>query len=211
VRDPAADRLEEIAARIRACRACADAPAPLPHPPRPVLRVSTSARLLVASQAPGNRVNLTGVPFNDPSGDRLRDWMGIDRETFYDVSRIAIVPMGFCFPGNDAAGGDLPPRPECRRLWHDALFEALPQIETILAVGRYAQNYHFARHGQPLPRSASVSEIVARWREFQTSRPLIFPLPHPSWRNVGWLRRNPWFEAEALPALRAEVARLVET
>jgi uracil-DNA glycosylase len=206
----AVKRLEALAARIRACRHCAEAPAPLPHEPRPVLRVSPTARLLVASQAPGNLVNQTGIPFNDPSGERLRDWMGVDRDTFYDVSRIAIAPMGFCFPGNDAAGGDLPPRPECRKLWHDKLFEALPRIETVLAIGRYAQDYHFARLGHDLRKGASVSETVARWREFQSARPLIFPLPHPSWRNTGWLKKNPWFESEILPALRAEVARLVK-
>lgn len=205
----ARQRLEALAERIRACRHCAEAPAPLPHAPRPVLRVSSTARLLVASQAPGNLVNQTGIPFNDPSGERLRDWMGVDRDTFYDVSRVAIVPMGFCFPGNDAAGGDLPPRPECRKLWHDALFEAMPQIETVLAIGRYAQNYHFARLGHVLPKSAGVSQAVAGWRAFQGGKPLIFPLPHPSWRNTGWLKKNPWFEAEVLPALRAEVARLV--
>lgn len=206
----AARKLEALAAEIRACRHCAEAPAPLPHAPRPVFRVSPTARLLIASQAPGNLVNQTGIPFNDPSGERLRDWMGVEREAFYDVSRIAIAPMGFCFPGNDAAGGDLPPRPECRRLWHDRLFAALPQIETVLAIGRYAQDYHFARLGLGLPKGASVSQTVARWREFQGAAPLVFPLPHPSWRNTGWLKKNPWFEAEVLPALRAEVARLVE-
>lgn len=208
-----AKRLDEVAARIRACRFCAEKPdgAKLPHEPRPVFRVSAKARLLVAGQAPGNLVNQTGLPFNDPSGNRLRDWMGIDRETFYDVSRIAIVPMGFCFPGNDAAGGDLPPRTECRALWHDELFAALPKIETVLAIGRFAQDYHFARLGHALPKGAGVSEIVARWRAFQDARPRVFPLPHPSWRNTGWLKRNPWFEAEILPELRAEVARLVKT
>lgn len=205
----ARQRLEALAERIRACRHCAEAPSALPHAPRPVLRVSSTARLLVASQAPGNLVNQTGIPFNDPSGERLRDWMGVDRDTFYDVSRVAIVPMGFCFPGNDAAGGDLPPRPECRKLWHDALFEAMPQIETVLAIGRYAQTYHFARLGHALPKSAGVSQTVAGWRAFQGGKPLIFPLPHPSWRNTGWLKKNPWFEAEVLPALRAEVARLI--
>lgn len=205
----ATQTLDELAARIRACRHCAEAPRPLPHDPRPVLRVSSTARLLVASQAPGNLVNQTGIPFNDPSGERLRAWMGVDRETFYDVSRVAIVPMGFCFPGNDAAGGDLPPRPECRTLWHDALFAALPQIETLLAIGRYAQAYHFARLGRALAKGASVSQTVARWRDFQGATPLVFPLPHPSWRNTGWLKKNPWFEAEVLPALREEVARLV--
>jgi uracil-DNA glycosylase len=202
-------RLEALAADIRACRACAETATPLPHAPRPVLRVSTTARLLIASQAPGNLVNQTGIPFNDPSGDRLRAWMGVDRETFYDVSRIAIVPMGFCFPGNDAAGGDLPPRPECRKLWHDRLFAALPQIETVMTIGRYAQDYHFARLGKARGRGASVSQTVANWRAFQGASPLIFPLPHPSWRNTGWLKKNPWFEAEVLPALRAEVTRLI--
>ena len=206
-----ATRLAEIAARIRACRVCVEAPqgAPLPHEPRPTFRVSATARLLVAGQAPGNLVHQSGLPFNDPSGNRLRDWMGVDRETFYDLAKIAVVPMGFCFPGNDAAGGDLPPRRECRRLWHDALFAALPQIETILAIGRYSQDYHLARLGHAPPKSASVTETVARWRDFQKARPLVFPLPHPSWRNTGWLRRNPWFEAEVLPVLRDEVARLV--
>jgi uracil-DNA glycosylase len=198
-------KVDALAERIRACVHCAEL---LPHKPRPVLRVSKTARLLVASQAPGNLVNQTGVPFNDPSGERLRDWMGVDRDTFYDVSRIAIVPMGFCFPGNDAAGGDLPPRPECRALWHDTLFAAMPKIETVLAIGRYAQDYHFRRLGHALKKGASVSETVARWREFQGAQPLIFPLPHPSWRNTGWLKENPWFEAEVLPVLRAEVVRL---
>lgn len=203
-------RLGRLADEIRACRACADGEKPLPHPPRPVLRVSTTARLLIASQAPGNLVNQTGIPFNDPSGDRLRAWMGVDRDVFYDVTRIAIAPMGFCFPGNDAAGGDLPPRAACRKLWHDRLFAAMPQIETVLAIGRYAQEYHFARLGHDLPKGASVSETVARWRAFQSTVPLIFPLPHPSWRNTGWLKKNPWFEAEVLPALRTEVARLTQ-
>ncbi len=204
-------KLDRLTADIRACRFCIETPqrGPLPHAPRPVLRVSATARLLIASQAPGNLVNQTGIPFNDPSGNRLRDWMGVDRETFYDVDRIAIVPMGFCFPGNDAGGGDLPPRPECRTLWHDRLFAALPRIETVLAIGRYAQDYHFMRLGHELPKSASVSAIVARWREFRGAKPLLFPLPHPSWRNSGWLKKNSWFEAETLPALRAEVARLV--
>jgi len=207
-----ARRLDDVTSRIRACRVCVETPkgASLPHAPRPVLRVSTTARLLVAGQAPGNLVHQSGLPFNDPSGNRLRDWMAVDRETFYDVSRIAIAPMGFCFPGNDAAGGDLPPRPECRALWHDELFAALPKIETVLAIGRFAQDYHFARLGHALPKGAGMSEIVARWREFEEARPRIFPLPHPSWRNTGWLKRNPWFEAEVVPALRAEVARLVK-
>ena len=175
-----------------------------------MLRVSPTARLLIASQAPGNLVNQTGVPFNDPSGDRLRDWLGLDRDRFYDVTRIAIVPMGFCFPGYDTSGADLPPRRECRELWHDRLFAALPQIETVLAIGRYAQAYHFRRLGYALPLTASVTEIVKRWREFENIRPRLIPLPHPSWRNSGWLKRHPWFDAELLPVLRAEVMRLTQ-
>jgi uracil-DNA glycosylase len=203
-------RLDEIAACIRACRLCRDAPgaAPLPHEPRPVFRISATARLLVASQAPGIRVHESGLPFNDPSGDRLRQWMGIDRETFYDELKIAIVPMGFCFPGYDELKADLPPRRECRALWHDELFAHLPQIETILAIGRYAQDYHFSRLGRPLPKGAGVDAIVRRWRDFEGARPRVYALPHPSWRNSGWLKRNPWFEAEVLPVVRAEVARL---
>ncbi|HEY1736912.1 MAG TPA: uracil-DNA glycosylase family protein, partial [Methylovirgula sp.] len=182
-------QLDTLVAEIRACRFCLDAIPPLPHEPRPVLRVSATTRLLIASQAPGVRVNKTGLSFNDPSGDRLRDWMGVDRETFYDESRIAIIPMGFCFPGHDKAKGDLPPRRECREQWHDRLFALLPQIEMILTIGRYAQDYHFARLGQPLPKNATQDEIVGSWRAHKTLRPRVIALPHPSWRNSGWLKR----------------------
>jgi uracil-DNA glycosylase len=201
--------LDALVADIRACRICVEAPsgAALPHEPRPVLRVSSTARLLIASQAPGILVHRSGLPFDDPSGDRLRRWLGMDRETFYDTSRVCIAPMGFCFPGYDAAGGDLPPRRECAAVWHDALFDRLPQVQTLLAIGGYAHRYHFARLGQPLPGSARVGDIVRRWREFASSSPRLFPLPHPSWRNSGWLGRNPWFEAELLPDLREAVSR----
>jgi uracil-DNA glycosylase len=202
-----------LAAEIGACCLCRDTPrgTPLPHEPRPVFRMSGTARLLIAGQAPGIRVHASGVPFTDPSGDRLRDWMGVDHDRFYDVSRVLIIPMGFCFPGHDATGGDLPPRRECRQTWHDRVFAALPQIETILAVGLYAQDYHFRRLGRPFSKGARVDETVRRWREFRGASPRLFPLPHPSWRNSGWLKRNPWFEAELLPDLRAEVARLLTT
>ena len=210
MRRDATNPLDTITASIRACRLCVTQPEgpPLPHQPRPVLRVSTTARLLVASQAPGNLVHQTGLPFNDPSGDRLRQWMGLDREAFYDVARIAIVPMGFCFPGYDASGSDMPPRKECRKSWHDDLFATLPQIETVLAIGRYAQDYHLARRGLLRKNGETVADIVGRWREFIDGSPRIIPLPHPSWRNSGWLKRHPWFEAELLPELRKEVARL---
>ncbi|MFZ0729143.1 MAG: uracil-DNA glycosylase family protein [Methylovirgula sp.] len=204
--------LETYAARIRACRLCRDAPSParLPHEPRPVLRVSTTARLLVASQAPGERVHASGLPFNDPSGDRLRAWMNVSRQTFYDDSLIAITPMGFCFPGQNSAKADLPPRPECRQTWHDGLFQRMPQIALILAIGRYAQDYHFARLGWPLPSGASLAEIVGAWRAEAGMRPRIIALPHPSWRNNAWIKRNLWFETDVLPMLREEVARAIQ-
>ncbi|MGA9486341.1 MAG: uracil-DNA glycosylase family protein [Methylocella sp.] len=203
--------LAALAGRIKACRLCIEKPrnGPLPHEPRPVFRVSSTARLLVASQAPGIRVHLTGLPFNDASGDRLRQWMGVSREVFYDEARVAIVPMGFCFPGHDASKGDLPPRRECRETWHDELFSALPRIECILAIGRFAQDYHFSRVGRPLPKGLRVDETVRRWREFLGEAPRIIALPHPSWRNSGWIKRNPWFEQEVLPMLQSEVSRAI--
>ena len=205
------DALKAYAEEIRACRLCVEAPAgpPLPHEPRPVLRVSTTARLLVAGQAPGVRVHASGLPFDDPSGDRLRLWMGIDRAQFYDQAKIAIAPMGFCFPGQDAKGGDLPPRRECRARWHDGLFALMPQIETILAVGRPAQDYHCARLGRTLPKKLRLDEIVrliATPNASNQAGPRIIALPHPSWRNSGWLKRHFWFEDEIVPMLRAVVA-----
>ena len=202
----------ELGASVLACRFCRDRATPrLPHEPRPILRLSNTARLLIASQAPGVRAHASGVPFNDPSGERLRDWMGIGRDTFYDANRVAIVPMGFCFPGHDAQKGDLPPRKECRLLWHDRLFGEMPNVETILAIGLHALRYHAERLSLPVGRGEGLGQLVARWRDFSgTSRPRVIPLPHPSWRNSGWLKRNPWFEREVLPVVRAEVARLTE-
>jgi len=188
--DPSA--LDQVLAEIRACRHCA---AHLPLGPRPVIRAATSARLLIISQAPGTRVHETGLSFDDRSGDRLRDWLGLDRDAFYDTSRVAIMGMGFCYPGIDAKGGDLPPRPECAPLWHPRLLPLLPNIDLTLLVGSYALIRYLGQRG-------AMTEIVAGWRRHLPDR---FPLPHPSWRNTGWLRRNPWFETEALPALRARV------
>jgi uracil-DNA glycosylase len=203
--------LDTYRGEIKACRVCLDAPlkVALPHEPRPVLRVSATAKLLVASQAPGTKVHATGISFNDASGDRLRQWMNISRELFYDTSQVAIVPMGFCFPGQNAAKGDLPPRPECQATWHDGLFARMPQIETILAIGRYAQTYHFARNGRPLPKKITLDDVIRNWRDFVGEAPCIIPLPHPSWRNIGWLKRNPWFETEILPMLREVVAKAI--
>jgi uracil-DNA glycosylase len=170
-----------------------------------VLRVDPRATLCVAGQAPGTRVHASGLPFNDPSGDRLRDWMGIDRTTFYDQSRVAIVPMGFCFPGLSAAGADLPPRRECVANWHDGLFARLPRLQVVLAIGGYAQAYHIGAAAK-----GGVTETVRSWRaigmETEKAGRRVIPLPHPSWRNSGWLKRNSWFAAELLPELRRLVA-----
>lgn len=194
------DDLTSLAAGIRACRICRDAPAgaPLPHEPRPVLRVSATARLAVCSQAPGVRVHASGRPFTDPSGVRLRSWMGVTDEEFYDETRIAIVPMGFCFPGVNAKGGDLRPRKECASAWHARLFAALPRFELLLAVGLYAQQWHLGARAD-----GDMTAVMRRWREFAGGG--IVPLPHPSWRNNAWLKRNPWFEADLVPWLRARV------
>ncbi len=203
------DTVADLLQQIRRCRACVETPRglPLPHEPRPVLHVSATARILVASQAPGTRVHASGRSFTDASGDRLRAWMGVDDETFYDERRIAIAAMGFCFPGQDANGGDLPPRRECAALWHDRLFAALPPFDLILTVGRAAQSYHFRRLGLGHLLAGGLSETVAAWRAIRTAHPVtrLYALPHPSWRNTGWLKRNPWFEAEVLPELRRDV------
>lgn len=199
--------LDRLLTEIRACRLCVERPLgrPLPHEPRPVLRVSTTARLAICSQAPGVRVHASGRPFTDPSGVRLRAWMGVGEQEFYDTSRIAIVPMGFCFPGHDAAGGDLPPRRECAAHWHRRLFALMPQIELVLLVGSYAQIWHLGRRGE-----AGMTATVRNWRNYASAgQPRYLPLPHPSWRNNAWLKRNPWFEAEVIPYLRGEVRRLI--
>ena len=205
--DPNASALDRIAARIRACRICIDEPkgTPLPHEPRPVLRVSGTARVAVAGQAPGTRVHKSGVPFTDPSGVRLRAWMGVTEAEFYDQSRIAIVPMGFCFPGLDANGGDRPPRRECAPAWRAELFQAMPRVRLVLAVGQYAHWWHLPGTRRP------VTETVRRFgtEAKQGGAVRCLPLPHPSWRNSGWLKTNPWFETDVLPVLRAEVRRLI--
>ena len=198
-----------LAEEIRKCRVCRDAPfcgPALPQEPNPILRANNSARLLIASQAPGIRAHISGLPFDDPSGDRLRFWMGLDRPSFYDTRNVLIAPMGFCFPGHTADKADLPPRRECSVIWHDRLFAAMPQIELILAIGRYAQIYHFRRLGRPLPKTLKLGDLVRMWRDYAGASPRIFALPHPSWRNSGWLKRNPWFDSEVLPELRKEVS-----
>jgi uracil-DNA glycosylase len=190
-------------ARLAACRLCAArfAGTATAHAPRPVFQLDPRARLLIASQAPGARAHASGLPFDDPSGDRLRAWMGIGRETFYDPARVAIVPMGFCFPGYDAKGGDLPPPRICAETWRARILALLPGIRLTLLVGQYSQRWHL---GPAAGRT--LTETVRAWREAPEG---LMPLPHPSWRNTAWLKRNPWFEAEVLPWLRAEIARLL--
>lgn len=191
--------LDDLLAEIRRCRICA---AHLPLGPRPVLRAAAAARLMIVGQAPGTRVHETGIPWNDASGERLRDWMAVARETFYDERRIAIVPMGFCYPGVDARGGDKPPRPECAEAWHDRLLDHLGRVELTLLVGAFAQRRYLGKRGR-----RTLTETVEGWRDYL---PEFLPLPHPSWRNTAWIKRNPWFEAEVLPALRRRVRKLID-
>jgi len=179
-----------LAREVRACRLCADR---LPFGPRPVLQVDARARVLIAGQAPGRRVHESGIPFRDASGDRLREWMQVSEATFYDATRIAILPMGFCYPGTGSSG-DLPPRPECAEAWRARLLAALPNVELTLAIGRYAHAYHVTGG-----RRAPLTEVVRRWRDHW---PTVLPLPHPSPRNNAWLRRNGWFGRDVVPALR---------
>lgn len=190
--------LAALLAEVRACRLCAEH---LPLGPRPVLRAKPGARLLIIGQAPGTRVHETGIPWNDRSGDVLREWLDVDSDTFYDESRIAIVPMGFCYPGVDPRGGDNPPRPECAEAWHDALLAALPKVELTLLVGMYAQKRYLGKE-----RKRTLTDTVAAWRDYG---PRFLPLPHPSWRNLHWRRKNPWFEGEVVPELRARVQALL--
>ena len=194
----AADPLTDLLAEVRACRVCE---AHLPLGPRPVVRAGSGARLLIVGQAPGTRVHETGVPWKDPSGDRLRTWLAVEPGTFYDTARVAIVPMGFCYPGRDAKGGDRPPRTECAPLWHAKLRALLPRIELTLLVGRFAQAYYLAGRTRP-----TLAATVRAWRDYL---PDYLPLPHPSWRTRAWVKRNPWFEAEVVPALRERVHPLL--
>ncbi len=192
----------QLSERIAECRLCAQrfAATETGHQPRPVVWFRSSARILVAGQAPGARVHASGIPFDDASGERLRDWMGLSREAFYDRDHAAVVPMAFCFPGYDAKGSDLPPPPICAATWRAEVMAALPSVRLTLLIGGAAQGWHLGR--------GPVAARVAAWRE--TAAQGVFPLPHPSWRNTGWLKRNPWFEADLVPELRAAVARVLE-
>jgi len=192
------DTLDGLLAEVRVCTLCAEH---LPFGPRPVLRAAASARLMIVGQAPGTKVHESGIPWNDPSGDRLRDWLAIDRKRFYDPTRIAIVPMGFCYPGRDKNGGDRPPRPECAPAWHERLWAQLPNIELVILAGAYAQRHYLGTNA-----GRTVSETVSAWRDHL---PRYLPLPHPSWRTRAWVARNPWFETDLVPHLRRTVADLL--
>jgi uracil-DNA glycosylase len=191
---------DSLMAEVRACTRCA---AHLPLGPRPVLRGLPSARLLITSQAPGTKVHETGLSFNDRSGERLRDWLGVDRATFYDATRIAILPMGLCYPGRDGTGGDLPPRPECAPLWHARVLSAWPRIELTLLVGSFAIDHYL-----PGRKQKSMTEAVRAWRDHL---PAYLPLPHPSWRTTAWEKQNPWFAEAVLPELKRRVRGLLHS
>ncbi|MEL6224625.1 MAG: uracil-DNA glycosylase family protein [Cyanobacteria bacterium J06627_8] len=188
-------KLEELLREVADCSICADS---LPLGPRPVIQIGAGAKILIAGQAPGRQVHESGVPFKDPSGDRLRDWMGVDDREFYDPDLISILPMGFCFPGSSKSG-DKPPRKECAPAWRETLLERVPDVQLTLVLGAYAQRYH-------LPDAASVTDAVARWSEWW---PELLPLPHPSPRNRAWFKNNPWFDVEVLPMLRDRVKELL--
>ncbi|SHI78154.1 uracil-DNA glycosylase family protein [Wenxinia saemankumensis] len=194
--------MSDVRDEIAACRLCRDrfAATATAHTPRPVVWFAPGARLLIASQAPGLRVHEAGTPFWDRSGTRLRDWLGVTEAEFYDRSRTAIVPMGFCFPGYDRNGGDLPPPAICAETWRDRALGFLPDIRLTVVIGAAALRWH-------LGTKAPVTQVVRNWRDHW---PDVIPLPHPSWRNTGWLKKNPWFEAEVLPPLRARVREVLE-
>ncbi|WP_371809795.1 uracil-DNA glycosylase family protein [Ruegeria sp. HKCCD6428] len=195
------DQMNALRQEIRACRLCADrfAQTETAHEPRPVVWFRLGTPILVAGQAPGARVHESGRPFTDPSGDRLRHWLGIDESVFYDRDRVSIVPMAFCFPGYDARNADLPPPAMCRKTWHDRVMQELGRVPLTVLVGGHAHKFHLGAHG-------SVTDTVRNWRD---QAPRVFALPHPSWRNTAWLKKNPWFEAELLPVLRARVQEVL--
>ena len=195
------NRLSALLSEVRACTLCAHE---LPLGPRPVVQAGRRARILVVGQAPGTKVHVTGIPFNDPSGDRLRAWMGIDRDTFYDADQIALLPMAFCYPGRGKSG-DLPPPPRCAQTWRAKLMRELPNIELTIVLGQYAQSWHLPAD-ESAARGKTLTDTVLAWRQFI---PEQVPVPHPSPRNNLWLRRNPWFEIEVIPWLQRRVKKLL--
>lgn len=194
--------LQRLITVVREARACTLCEAHLPLGPRPVFQVAAGARVLIVGQAPGLKVHESGIPFDDPSGDRLRDWLGIDSSTFYDASKIALLPMGFCYPGRGKSG-DLPPRPECARTWRERFMNCLEGVQITLAIGQYAQRWHLKDAAK-----SNLTETVRAWREFA---PSIIPLPHPSPRNNIWLKKNPWFDRDVVPALRQTIKNVLDT
>lgn len=190
--------LNSLLTEIRACRLCRKH---LPLGPRPIIRAAATARLMIVGQAPGTKVHESGVPWDDASGERLRDWLRMPKSVFYDEARVAIVPMGFCYPGRDKNGGDKPPRPECAPEWHAKLLQFIPELQLTILVGAYAQKYYLGPDAE-----RTMTETVRAWRAYL---PRFLPTPHPSWRNTGWIRKNQWFESEVLPELRRRVRRLV--
>lgn len=194
------ESLENLLDRVRSCTICQ---AHLPLGPRPVVRISATAKLLIIGQAPGTKVHESGIPWDDPSGDRLRDWLGLAPEVFYDTAQIAIMPTGFCYPGRDPKGGDLPPRPECAPAWHGPLLEHLKAVRLTLLVGMHAQAYYLGAN-----RKRTMTDTVAAWQDYG---PDIIPTPHPSWRTAIWAKKNPWFEADLVPVLRSRVQALLES
>ncbi|MDP7100170.1 MAG: uracil-DNA glycosylase family protein [Rhodospirillales bacterium] len=191
--------MHDLLKEVRACEICAP---DLPLGPRPTVVAKSSAKIMIIGQAPGTKVHETGIPWSDPSGDRLRNWLRVTREMFYDGSKIAIMPMGFCYPGRLERGGDNPPRPECAPAWHEKILAGLPDIELTLLVGMYAQKYYLAEQNKK-----TLTETVRHWQEFA---PAMIPTPHPSWRTTAWLKKNLWFEAELLPVLQQKVRKLLE-
>jgi uracil-DNA glycosylase len=189
--------LKRLLREVRACRICEGE---LPFGPRPVVQLASTARLLIVGQAPGSKVHRSGIPWNDASGDRLRDWLGMDRSSFFDEAKIALLPMGFCYPGAGENGGDNPPRPECAPRWHEHLLKHLPDLKLSLLVGQYAHRFYLGSG-----RKASMTETV---KVFSQYLPRFFPLPHPSWRSAIWMQKNPWFEEEAIPELRKALRKL---
>ena len=189
--------LDKLLAEIRACTICAEH---LPLGPRPVLRVSGSVKLLIIGQAPGTKVHESGVPWDDASGERLRDWLGLTPDVFYDDTRVAIMPMGFCYPGSNHKGGDNAPRPECAPAWHSKVLEFIPQVELTLLVGMYAQKQYLGPTA-----GKTMTETVRAWRDYL---PGVLPTPHPSWRTTGWMKKNPWFEEDVVPDLQNRIRKL---
>jgi len=195
--------LNKLLSDIRACSLCAQH---LPLGPRPIIRASGKSRILIIGQAPGTKVHESGVPWDDPSGDRLRQWLDVPKESFYDETLFAIMPMGFCYPGRQDKGGDNPPRPECAPEWHERVLGFIPDVKLTLLVGGFAQKYYLGT-AQKGTAKKTMSETVRAWREYL---PRYLPTPHPSWRSTGWLKKNPWYEKDLLPDLQKRVRKILK-